>query len=215
MSGLAPWRSVLAHTLHAHRHQPEARYLQLATVDQQQRPTNRTVVFRGFWEQTNWLKFITDTRSQKYTHLQQQPWAEACWYFPKTREQFRISGQLHSIIAPDHEHSHPPNQGNPPIIAAQNLARVQQWRELSDAARLQFAWPAPKDLRDADSVQDQAVFNPELPDAQNPPPNFCLLLLEPHQVDYLKLQGEPQNRYLYNWRIDLDELIWQTTEVNP
>ncbi|MEI6429792.1 MAG: Npun_F5749 family FMN-dependent PPOX-type flavoprotein, partial [Pseudanabaena sp. ELA607] len=203
----------LAHTLHAYCHQPKACYLQLATVDQKQRPTNRTLVFRGFWAETNWLKFITDTRSQKYTHLQQQPWAEACWYFPKTREQFRIAGQLHPIIAPHPEYSHPPNQGDSPTIGARNLARVQQWRELSDAARLQFAWPAPKDLRDSDLAQDQALFHPESPDTQNPPPHFCLLLLEPHQVDYLKLRGEPQNRYLYS-RL-LDQESWQFQEVNP
>ncbi len=205
MSGSSPWRSVLAHALHAHRHQPESRYLQLATVDRQQRPTNRTVVFRGFWAETNWLKFITDTRSQKFMHIQEQPWVEVCWYFPKTREQFRIAGQLHAMIHDNDESSHPPNQGTSP--------RVQQWRELSDAARLQFAWPTPQESRESDKATHQGLFNPEPPDPQNPPSNFCLLLLEPYQVDYLKLRGNPQNRYLYT-RL-LDQESWQVQEVNP
>ncbi|MFN5729491.1 MAG: pyridoxamine 5'-phosphate oxidase, partial [Pseudanabaena sp.] len=42
------WRSHLARSLHQHRNQPEARFLQLATIDLDQRPRNRTVVFRGF-----------------------------------------------------------------------------------------------------------------------------------------------------------------------
>ena len=213
MSGLAPWRSHLAHALHAHRHQPESRYLQLATVNVHHRPTNRTVVFRGFWQETNWLKFITDTRSQKFAHIQHQPWAEACWYFPKTREQFRIAGKLHIIVAPDLTSSQSPDQLTD--IAHERLiaSRVQQWRELSVAARLQFAWPTPRSLRESDKVTEQALFHPSAPDAQNPPDNFCVFLLIPDQVDYLRLRGEPQNRYLYSWLPEQES--WQIQEVNP
>jgi hypothetical protein len=91
---LAPWRSHLAAALHRNRSLRFARYLQLATVRVDGRPANRTVVFRGFLEETNCLKFVTDIRSQKVEEINLYPWGEICWYFPKTREQFRIAGKL-------------------------------------------------------------------------------------------------------------------------
>ncbi|MEJ1933971.1 Npun_F5749 family FMN-dependent PPOX-type flavoprotein, partial [Nostoc sp. NIES-2111] len=190
---LAPWRSAIAHALHRNRSLVYSRYLQLATVKPNGHPTNRTIVFRGFLADTNQLKFITDARSDKIDQIQQQPCAEACWYFPNTREQFRISGSL-TLVSSNESHSH------------LQPARIATWQELSDAARLQFAWPHP-----GKDKEDQAAFNPPPPDPQEPIPNFCLLLLEPTQVDHLQLRGEPQNRYLYR----LDDQEWTVQAVNP
>jgi hypothetical protein len=55
---LAPWREPLARALHRNRSLAYSRYLQLATVRNNGRPANRTVVFRGFLENTNQLKMI-------------------------------------------------------------------------------------------------------------------------------------------------------------
>ncbi|MCU0526633.1 MAG: pyridoxamine 5'-phosphate oxidase family protein [Elainella sp. Prado103] len=192
---LPPWRSPLARALHRNRSLAYARYLQLATVTPDGRPTNRTIVFRGFLESTGQLKFITDDRSEKVTHLHTNPWGEACWYFPKTREQFRLLGQL-ILISADSALSPPLQQ-----------ARQQQWQELSDAARLQFAWPQPRQPRTSASQ-----FNPPPPDPIVPVANFCLLLLDPTQVDHLELRGDPQNRYLYRLA---DAGAWEMQAVNP
>lgn len=190
---LAPWRSAIAHALHRNRSLVYARYLQLATVRANGHPANRTVVFRGFLADTNQLKFVTDARSDKIDQIQQQPWAEGCWYFPNTREQFRISGYL-TLVGSDESHPH------------LQPARIATWQELSDPARLQFAWPHP-----GKDKADQAAFNPPPPDPQKPIANFCLLLLEPTQVDHLELRGEPQNRYLYR----LEDQEWSMQAVNP
>ncbi|MEO8891182.1 MAG: pyridoxamine 5'-phosphate oxidase family protein, partial [Coleofasciculaceae cyanobacterium] len=88
------WRSLLARAIHHNRSLPYSRYFQLATIRADHRPANRTVVFRGFLDETDQLKMITDFRSAKVEQIQQQVWGEACWYFPKTREQFRLSGKL-------------------------------------------------------------------------------------------------------------------------
>jgi len=189
---LAPWRSAIAHALHRNRSLVYARYLQLATVKANGHPANRSVVFRGFLPDTNQLKFVTDARSDKIDQIQQQPWAEACWYFPNTREQFRISGYL-TLVG---------DESQPHLLPA----RMATWQELSDAARLQFAWPHP-----GKDKEDQVAFNPPPPDPQKPIPNFCLLLLEPKQVDHLELRGEPQNRYIYR----LDDQEWSVQAVNP
>ncbi|MFN3926501.1 MAG: Npun_F5749 family FMN-dependent PPOX-type flavoprotein [Pseudanabaenaceae cyanobacterium] len=174
---LAPWRSPLARNLHLHRSQPSARYLQLATVTPDGFPANRTIVFRDFLQDTDTLKFITDKRSQKVLHIQHQPYGEICWYFEKTREQFRIFGKL-LLVTADWDHGFYQQQ------------RHLVWQEISDSARSQFTWADPRTPRGTD-------FPSYDPDPQVPLPNFCLLLLEPIRCDRLALKGDPQNRWLY------------------
>jgi PPOX class probable FMN-dependent enzyme len=192
---LAPWRSRLSRALHKNRSLPYARYFQLATVRPDGHPANRTVVFRGFLGDTDQLKIITDSRSQKADQLNYQSWGEACWYFPKTREQFRLAGQLTLIGA-----AHPD----------QSLQQSRQttWQDLSDAARLQFAWPHPGEPR----AENDGAFSPPLPIPDQALPNFCLLLLDPIQVDHLELRGDPQNRWLYQKNSSHD---WLQQSVNP
>lgn len=190
---LAPWRLPLASALQRNRSLIYSRYVQLATVRPNGRPANRTIVFRGFLPDTDFLKFVTDSRSDKAEQINLYPWGEICWYFPKTREQFRISGRLNLIAETCPEPS-------------QQQARKTAWQELSDAARLQFAWPHPGYKR-----ADVQAFTPSPPDAFKPLPNFCLLLLIPETVDHLELRGEPQNRQFYQ----LENHQWVTTAINP
>lgn len=192
---LAPWRSYLSHALHRNRAKPYSKYVQLATINPEGLPTNRTVVFRGFLESTNQLQFIIDTRSEKFIHIQQKPWGEICWYFTKTREQFRLAGNL-ILVTSEHEDSK--------LLKARRI----MWQNISDSARLQFAWANPREVRESTSE----AFNPKPPSEEQPLDNFCLLLLEPQKVDHLELRGEPQNRYLYI--LNLDD-TWQVKEINP
>lgn len=191
---LAPWRSALSRALHRNRSLVYARYLQLATVRQDGQPTNRTLVFRGFLDHTNQLKFVTDARSAKVEQITHQNQAEACWYFPKTREQFRLTGTLSLISA-----GHPQTE--------LEAARRSMWQELSEGGRLQFAWPYPGKVRIAESN-----FAPPPPNAEHPVANFCLLLLDPRQVDHLELRGEPQNRWIY---LSHGADSWSTQAINP
>lgn len=191
---LAPWRPLIARALHRNRSDAHSRYFQIATVRADGHPANRTVVFRGFLDdETNQLQFVTDLRSDKIDQIHHQPWVEVCWYFTKTREQFRIAGTLKLITAD-------PNQ-------AQQQARVNLWQQLSDNARLQFTWPHPGQPR-----ADQTEFTDiPAPDETRPPDNFGLVLLNPTAVDHLQLRGEPQNRDRYF----LSGADWQVEAVNP
>lgn len=193
MTSLAPWRSPLTRALEGNPHST-ARYLQLATVQANNRPANRTVVFRGFYADTDQLKFVIDARSQKVEEIKHQPWAEGCWYFPETREQFRIAGSL-TLVTADY-----------PDLGLQQ-ARQNTWQELSDATRIQYAWPHPSEPK-----ADAAAFELPPPDPITPRSHFCLLLLEPMQVDYLELHGEPQNRWIYCRHSDQ---YWSTQAINP
>lgn len=191
---LAPWRSLLARAIYKNRSLAYSRYFQLATVGENGYPANRTVVFRGFLEDSNQLKIITDSRSQKAEQITKQSWGEICWYFPTTREQFRLSGRL-ILVGVAH-----------PDVALQE-ARQRTWQELSDSARIQFAWPHPGEAR-----EDDADFSPPSPDPVQPLANFCLLLLEPVQVDHLELRGDPQTRSLYQQNASGE---WLKQAVNP
>lgn len=191
---IASWRSPLARALHRNRSQPHSRYFQLATVQTNGRPANRTVVFRGFLDDTNLLKIITDSRSQKFDQILHQPWAEVCWYFSITREQFRIAGELTLIDA-----NHPDSE--------LQKARQVTWQDLSDNARVQFAWPHPGKPRN-----NQEALSAPILDSDTPPPNFCLLLLDPVQVDHLELRGDPQNRWCY---LRDHSHTWSMTAINP
>ena len=194
-NNLPEWRSRLTSALHRNRAKHHSRYFQLATVSPEGLPKNRTVVFRGFLESTNTIQIVTDSRSEKAAQINHQPWGEICWYFTKTREQFRISGYLQLIDC---------NQTNSELIAARKAA----WQKLSDNARSQFMWPTPGESR----TDDLTLFTPAKPSAQEPATNFCLLLLTPKKVDHLELRGEPQNRCLYQLQSNGD---WTTQPINP
>ena len=193
---LAPWRSPLAKALHLNRSLTFSRYFQLATITLEGKPANRTVVFRGFFKDTNIIQIITDSRSQKIEEIQHQNWGEICWYFPKTREQFRISGKL-NIVKENCEDE------------TLKQARITTWKNLSDSARVQFAWPAPKKARNEDNRAFEGLEVLE----KEPVENFDLLLFNPEAVDRLELRGEPQNRWLY--ALDNDSQTWATEWVNP
>ncbi|MGB2925888.1 MAG: Npun_F5749 family FMN-dependent PPOX-type flavoprotein [Limnothrix sp.] len=192
---LAPWRSPLSRAIHRNRSQAHHRFFQLATVTPAGLPANRTVVFRGFVEQTNQLKIIGDRRSEKICHLAQNNRAEIAWYFTKTREQFRLAGSIQII-------SH--QTIDSPFFAE----RKHTWQSISDSARAQFLWPDPAAAREEDSAQ----FSPTVVNPETPAENFVLLIFEPTEVDHLELCGDPQNRWLYHLR---SADWWEKTEVNP
>ncbi|GFE70581.1 Npun_F5749 family FMN-dependent PPOX-type flavoprotein [Chroococcus sp. FPU101] len=189
---LALWRAPLARALHLNRSLPQSRYFQLATIRQNGYPANRTVVYRGFRDQTNQIQMISDLRSEKIQQINNSPLAEICWYFSQTREQFRFTGTLTLISADSNLQS----------------IRLQIWQQLSNAARLQFAWPEPKQPR----IEAKEAFLPPTPSVNEPLPNFGLLLFDSIEVDHLELRGEPQNRSHYQ----LDQQHeWSVKSINP
>ena len=195
---IAPWRPALAHALQSNRYEPHSRYFQLATVRLDGTPANRTVVFRGFLTGTNQLQIITDRRSEKITELAKQSQAEICWYFSKSREQFRLLGTLSIIDAQE-------------IEPTRQKAREKVWREISDNARAQFSWPTPKAPRTA--AEDSLFISTlSLEQQTEPSVNFCLGLLQAREVDHLQLKPRPQQRHYY---IYSPEQTWLTEAVNP
>jgi PPOX class probable FMN-dependent enzyme len=188
------WMPSLILALYRNRQGPQSRFVQVATVRADGRPANRTMVFGGFLDETPQLTFQTDARSSKIAELDHHPWAEACWYFPITREQFRIGGCV-KVVGKD--------TPDPALLDARRAA----WRELADATRAGFDWPAPGQPRDP-----AVPYTTNPADREKPPPQFCLLILDPQTVDHLELNGNPQNRWEYQRD---DQGRWSGAEVNP
>ncbi|KAL6937426.1 hypothetical protein ACO0RG_003932 [Hanseniaspora osmophila] len=67
------------------------------------RPSCRTVVFRDFLfndKKSNILTYVTDLRSEKLQDIKDNGGVfEACFYFPDTMEQYRLSGSTQVVIS--------------------------------------------------------------------------------------------------------------------
>lgn len=185
-TGHKTWREALEAAIRADP-RPTVRFLQLATVRPDGAPANRTVVFRGFVEGTDRLILTCDVRSAKVRELRARPAAAACWYFHEAREQFRLRGSTRVRSEPGDE------------------LREHMWRALSEPSRGQFAWPEPGLARSDPAEFEGAVS------AETPATTFALLILDPTEVDRLRLTGRPHTREVWTRR----DGGWQARAINP
>jgi PPOX class probable FMN-dependent enzyme len=209
------WRQTLARSLHLQRSKLESKFFQVANIDEEGRVQNRTMVFRGFVDGTHQLLAITDTRSQKYEQWRRDPNAQLCWYFTKTREQFRISS--HVSLLSDNNSNNNEESGHQDI---DKKTRMRVWSMLSDNAKEQFYWPAPK--TDIEQGQNQSQSQSQSQSPTNKDTNtssitschqyFAVVVFTPFEVDYLNLKTKPQTRELHV----VDALgVWTNKSVNP
>ncbi len=181
------WLEKLEQSLVKHQHISSAVFAQLATITLEGRPANRTVVFRSFEDEK--LVFTTRNDAAKVSQILNNPWAELCWYFTESREQYRISGKCEVIDASSHK-----MQGS----------RENIWQTLSQPSRQMFSWPA------------SGKFTENLEAYQNPvlermPEQFVLIVLEPMKIDIVDLRPMPHQRHIYT----LTNSTWITQRVNP
>ena len=85
----SPWRQPFEAALQ--RNAPPAE-VQVATVTPEGSPAVRTVLLRGMSVEGD-PYFFTDTRSRKADHLRENPRLALVAWFPKSGEQFRLSGR--------------------------------------------------------------------------------------------------------------------------
>ena len=144
------------------------------------------------------------------------PWAEVAWYFPDTREQYRLLGQVTviSIDGPEDEKL--------------QRARTAAWRAMSDGGRQQFLWPHPGLPRDVDgegegeggssgAEADTALFNPPAPSKDDPVADaFCLCVVEVQEVDLLCLKSNRRRAFRREGgEGEGAQGGWTETAVNP
>lgn len=173
---------------------PESKYVQLATVDKNNQPSVRTVVFREFVQSTSDIIIHTDIRSEKMRHLSHCRNVQICWYFSQSREQFRISGDVEMVDSNNESLRH---------------LRVAQWQKLSKAAKSAYFAGHPGTTLPLDDVNQHSVHTQN--DFSEVSNKFVLLLVRPHQVDHLDLKTNPHTRIASK----LENNFWQEKRLNP
>jgi PPOX class probable FMN-dependent enzyme len=177
---------------------PEARYFQLATVSREGRPDNRTLVFRGFSESGDALLAVTDTRSEKFGQLLANPAVCIAWYFAKSREQYRINGDVSILVDEVTDLGNADFRSNPSL---KQEALSAFWSKLSEGTRQQFFWPHPRqpvEQTKSEDIRDLSAF-------------FSVLCIRPAEVQYLDLKPSPQLREIHVREGDR----WSVQVVNP
>ncbi|XP_040378210.1 pyridoxine/pyridoxamine 5'-phosphate oxidase 2 isoform X2 [Oryza brachyantha] len=174
----SPWRSLLQRALDGNAHLKHSTFFQLATVGGGGgRPANRTVVFRGFQEQSDKIQINTDARSNKIGEIRNCPFGEICWYFTDTWEQFRISGFIDVI------------DGSSPDPVKLQL-RERAWFGSSVKSRLQYLGPCPG----LPIPNDDLVKDVHIDPSAGPVDAFCLLVLDPEKPS-LCMDKTPSDAY--------------------
>ena len=149
------------------------------------------------------ITIVTDLRSNKVDELRRAPFGEFAWYFPESREQFRVAGEL-EVIAKD--------------SASMQSERQAAWDRMSPAGRAQFAWPTPGfpqleegAVRPGTNKQTFDVPEDVVADGSDANDNFCLVVMRVEEVDHLSLRS---NRRFTHVKVK-ETGEWVTTEVNP
>ncbi|KAK3194587.1 hypothetical protein Dsin_025897 [Dipteronia sinensis] len=192
----APWKQLLLNALESNSHLKHSSYFQLATIGSNGRPSNRSVVFRGFHENSDNILINTDTRTRKIEELKHCPFAEICWYFTDSWEQFRINGRIDII------------DGSNPDSEKLKI-REKSWFASSPRSRLQYLGHYPGLPHLSEEPQETSVD----PSA-GPVSEFCLLVLDPEQVDYYNLKTNLRLMFT-STQSQIGEKCWTSERINP
>lgn len=232
-----------------------SRYGQLGTITLEGSPTVRTIHIRGLTVDPltgrGGLRFSTDARSTKMEEFgvvgesksEGGRYVELCWFFPITREQYRLRCQV-AITYTDSSRIDTLFQHSSHSQGLQHLRRTDPmsleahrnfWKDHSSQARSMFELQQPGTIKkkvvggDLDRYESQEI------DENTPSANFCSIVLLPVRCDYLKLprpaddtrgqitkvqhhesQLQP-NRSQIRWLHTYDETTkeWTAVELNP
>ncbi|KAL9229008.1 hypothetical protein vseg_004526 [Gypsophila vaccaria] len=193
---MTPWKQLLLHALQTNSHLKHSSFFQLATIGADGKPANRTVVFRGFQEESDKIQINTDLRSHKIKDIKHWPFAEICWYFTDSWEQFRINGFVDIIDG----------SSSDPLKLQQ---REKAWFASSLNSRLQYLGPDPG----LPSITEDLPKDNRLDPSAGPVSSFCLLVLDPDEVDYLNLKTNMRAGYRCSSLNGVK--LWSTEKINP
>jgi len=174
-------------------------------------PSVRTIVFRGFFddlvgdesdaERANALVFCTDARSEKVRDIASDARGEMAWYFPETREQFRIAGTLTCATSETRADD------------TDARAREALWKKMRRGARGQFLWPTPGGARASVGEGETDPHDVDESDARLDDDvageNFALVALRAIRIDHLSLKKN--ERVVY----EIVNGEWIANRVNP
>ena len=123
---LPQWRQLLKSAQKKEGNPQQSKWIQIATTNKAHNPRVRTVVFRGWIDDTSMLIF-TDKRSDKVEDLKNNNNVEILWLFLKSRSQFRFKGKAE--------------------IVEENSF---YWNNLSNESKKLWFWPDPGKMRNSE-----------------------------------------------------------------
>ncbi len=163
------WRGLIDRAVSLADNVNTAAYLQLATFDDDRGAQVRTLVFRGFSDNSDRLFMATDLRSDKVKQVITDNRVQVAWYFSEAREQYRLSGTMACLGS----------------SAVDQEPRRALWNAMSLSVRASFFCDAmgqePKDAK-------------ELAASATPPDYFALLSMTISEVELLSLAQSPHMR---------------------
>lgn len=174
------WRDLIDRALGMADNVNTATYLQLATYDADRGAQVRTLVFRGFSDNSDRLFMATDLHSQKVEQIRADNRVQIAWYLAEAREQFRFSGKLACLDS----------------SAVEQGQRHALWNAMSPRARASFF---------CDALGQALEGAKELALNTTPPSNFALLALMISDVELLSIAQNPHLRRRF-W---LGDTGWQ------
>ena len=151
------------------------RYLNLCSVDAEQRPQARMVVLRRADGSLRGLEFHTDTRSLKWRELSANPHVTVLGFCAQTRLQFRLQGTV-ELHAPGSDQA--------------NAA----WNKLSRWTRTTYTGGPPGD-ECAFDVINEATFPKPAHEAEGKL-HFGLLIFRARTLDWFQLRRQGNRRAL-------------------
>jgi PPOX class probable FMN-dependent enzyme len=168
------WRQELKAARKKEGKLPSSRWFQLCTINGNNEPRLRTVVFRG-WQTESSILIFTDSRSEKVAQLKLNPNAEVLWLFYKSKSQFRFKGKMREL-----------------------KENMKYWDSLSDRSKSTWFWQHPGKQINKNICTSQ-IISSDL----NKPESFVVLEFEIYSVDLLKLVTPIHKRYVWhkenNW----------------
>ena len=167
-NNLPSWRQDLKSSRKKEGKSPSNRWIQLATVSEENEPRLRTVVFRG-WHKDSSMIIFTDRRSEKIGHLKSNPNAEILWFFLKTKSQYRFKGKIRELSD-----------------------NKNYWDLLSEKSKSSWFWEYPGEKK-TPKVESAHEILSNLPKSEN----FVVLNFKIDSVDLLKLEQPVHKRYLW------------------
>lgn len=168
------------------------RLMTVATVDNQGKPSNRTLVLRGADRASGLIWFHTDRRSPKIQHLKAQPHVSALAYDQNDCVQIRLDG---------------------PATLHQNDALAQRhWEQASLAVRYAYALPQGpgKPVQHADPKFQSMHSAQQHGHVEEGRQNFVVIQVQVEMIDWLQVASTGQRRALL--RVDTG---WKAQPLTP
>ncbi|XP_026403759.1 pyridoxine/pyridoxamine 5'-phosphate oxidase 2-like isoform X3 [Papaver somniferum] len=136
-------------------------------------------------------------RSCKVEEIKRFPFGEICWYFTDSWEQYRISGSIDVIDGSSRDQM-------------KLLQREKAWFASSPRSRQQYLGPIPGLPCILEEPNQELSLDP----SAGPVVAFCLLIVDPDQVDYLNLKSNERLAFTIKNNDDGGK-CWDSKKINP